>query len=79
MSIGLINHHFPNKNALMAEAYRHFNSQLIGGIRAAVERAPDGAPRTVARPVQGARSRRPISIATCSLYGSCCGASSPLR
>jgi AcrR family transcriptional regulator len=44
VSIGLINHHFPNKNALVAEAYRHFNSQLIGGIRAAVERAPD-APR----------------------------------
>lgn len=44
VSIGLINHHFPNKNALVAEAYRHFNSQLISGIRAAVERAPD-APR----------------------------------
>ncbi len=25
VSIGLINHHFPNKNALVAEAYRHFN------------------------------------------------------
>src|SRR5262245_3808724 len=42
VSIGLINHHFPNKNALVAEAYRHFNSQLIEGIRVAVERAPDG-------------------------------------
>ncbi len=41
VSIGLINHHFPNKNALVAEAYRHFNSQLIEGIRAAVERAAD--------------------------------------
>jgi TetR/AcrR family transcriptional repressor of bet genes len=41
VSIGLINHHFPNKNSLVAEAYRHFNSQLSGSIRAAVERAPD--------------------------------------
>ncbi|MEJ1962395.1 MAG: TetR family transcriptional regulator C-terminal domain-containing protein [Gammaproteobacteria bacterium] len=40
VSIGLINHHFPNKNALVAEAYRHFNSQLVAGIRAAVEHAP---------------------------------------
>jgi AcrR family transcriptional regulator len=40
VSIGLINHHFPNKNALVAEAYRHFNSQLVGGIRAAVDVAP---------------------------------------
>jgi AcrR family transcriptional regulator len=39
VSIGLINHHFPNKNALVAEAYRHFNSQLIDGIRSSVERA----------------------------------------
>ena len=44
VSIGLINHHFPNKNALVAEAYRHFNSQLVAGIRAAAENAPH-APR----------------------------------
>jgi AcrR family transcriptional regulator len=44
VSIGLINHHFPNKNSLVAEAYRHFNSQLIAGIRASVDRAP-AAPR----------------------------------
>ena len=44
VSIGLINHHFPNKNALIAEAYRHFNSQLVGTIRTAVEAAPT-APR----------------------------------
>jgi TetR/AcrR family transcriptional regulator, transcriptional repressor of bet genes len=41
VSLGLINHHFPNKNALVAEAYRQFNSQLVGGIRTAVERAPE--------------------------------------
>lgn len=43
VSIGLINHHFPNKNALIAEAYRHFNQQLIGGLTQAVERAPASA------------------------------------
>lgn len=43
VSIGLINHHFPNKNALIAEAYRHFNKGLIGGITQAVARAPASA------------------------------------
>jgi TetR/AcrR family transcriptional regulator, transcriptional repressor of bet genes len=43
VSIGLINHHFPNKNALIAEAYRHFNQQLIAGLTLAVERAPTSA------------------------------------
>ncbi len=40
VSIGLINHHFPNKNALVAEAYRHFSRQLTQGFEAAVLRAP---------------------------------------
>ena len=44
VSIGLINHHFPNKNQLIAEAYRHFNTQLIDGLIDAVARAPT-APR----------------------------------
>ncbi len=39
VSVGLINHHFPNKNQLIAAAYRHFNSELVGGLLAAVERA----------------------------------------
>jgi TetR/AcrR family transcriptional repressor of bet genes len=43
VSIGLINHHFPNKNALIADAYRHFNNRLIGGITEAVARAPGSA------------------------------------
>lgn len=43
VSLGLINHHFPNKNALIAEAYRHFNKGLIGGITQAVARAPASA------------------------------------
>ncbi len=41
VSVGLINHHFPNKDGLVAEAYRHFNSELVGGLQAAVARAPD--------------------------------------
>jgi len=39
-SIGLINHHFPNKNALIAEAYRQFHSELVGGLERAVANAP---------------------------------------
>lgn len=45
VSIGLINHHFPTKNALVAEAYRHFNAQLSLAIRNEVERAPESSPR----------------------------------
>ena len=41
MSVGLINHHFPNKNELIAAAYRHFNGELVGSLQAAVERAAD--------------------------------------
>ncbi|MGH8140453.1 MAG: transcriptional regulator BetI [Steroidobacteraceae bacterium] len=44
VSIGLINHHFPTKDALVAEAYRYFNSELVGGLRQAVAAAA-GAPR----------------------------------
>jgi len=40
VSIGLINHHFPNKNALVAESYRYFSQQLTEGFRAAVLQAP---------------------------------------
>jgi TetR/AcrR family transcriptional regulator, transcriptional repressor of bet genes len=39
VSVGLINHHFPNKDELVAAAYRHFNAQLVGGMQAAVARA----------------------------------------
>lgn len=44
VSVGLINHHFPNKDRLVAAAYRHFNHQLVGGLQVAVERAA-GSPR----------------------------------
>ena len=40
VSVGLINHHFPNKDELIAAAYRHFNSELVAGFKSAVERAP---------------------------------------
>ena len=39
VSIGLINHHFPNKNALIAESYRYFSQQLTEGFRVAVSQA----------------------------------------
>ena len=41
VSVGLINHHFPNKDELVAAAYRHFNAELVGGMQAAVARAAD--------------------------------------
>ncbi|HSY05177.1 MAG TPA: TetR family transcriptional regulator C-terminal domain-containing protein [Steroidobacteraceae bacterium] len=41
VSVGLINHHFPNKDELVAAAYRQFNAELVGGMQAAVARAPD--------------------------------------
>jgi AcrR family transcriptional regulator len=42
VSIGLINHHFPNKNALVAESYRYFSQQLTEGFRATILQAPSG-------------------------------------
>lgn len=39
VSSGLINHHFPNKDALVAAAYRHFHRDLLDGIEAAVAHA----------------------------------------
>lgn len=41
VSVGLINHHFPNKDELVAAAYHYFNAELVGGMQAAVARAPD--------------------------------------
>jgi AcrR family transcriptional regulator len=41
VSVGLINHHFPNKDELVAAAYRHFNAELIAGLQAAVAHAAD--------------------------------------
>lgn len=41
VSAGLINHHFPNKDELVAAAYRYFNNELVGAMLAAVARATD--------------------------------------
>jgi TetR/AcrR family transcriptional regulator, transcriptional repressor of bet genes len=41
VSVGLINHHFPNKDELVAAAYRYFNNELVGAMLAAVAGAPD--------------------------------------
>ena len=43
VSIGLINHHFPTKDTLVAEAYRYFNNELVGGLREAVASAAGSA------------------------------------
>jgi TetR/AcrR family transcriptional repressor of bet genes len=43
VSIGLINHHFPTKDALVAEAYRYFNNELVEGLRQAVTAATGSA------------------------------------
>ena len=39
VSIGLINHHFPNKDALVAESYRTFSRRLTTSFEAAVAAA----------------------------------------
>lgn len=40
VSIGLINHHFPHKDELVAQAYRHFNGTLVTGLKTAIDQAP---------------------------------------
>jgi AcrR family transcriptional regulator len=40
VSIGLINHHFPNKDALVAESYRAFSRRLTASFETAVRAAP---------------------------------------
>ncbi len=43
VSVGLINHHFPSIDQLIAEAYRHFNGQLLRSVEEAVARAENSA------------------------------------
>ncbi len=45
VSIGLINHHFPNKETLVAESYRAFSRRLTESFESAVAAAGPG-PRT---------------------------------
>ncbi len=58
VSLGLINHHFPNKDELVAAAYRHFNSELVDGLKAAVQKAP-ASPRARMRAFFRASFSRP--------------------
>lgn len=39
VSVGLINHHFPNKDELVAAAFSHFNRELVDTLKAAAARA----------------------------------------
>jgi AcrR family transcriptional regulator len=45
VSVGLINHHFPNKDELVAAAFLHFNRELVDGLNAAAARADTPAAR----------------------------------
>jgi len=45
VSVGLINHHFPNKDELIAAAFRHFNRELVDGLKVAAGRATSPAAR----------------------------------
>ncbi len=58
VSIGLINHHFPNKDALVAESYRAFGRRLSHSFEAAVLAAPPG-PRARLRAFFNAVFSRP--------------------
>ena len=58
VSVGLINHHFPNKDELVADAYRHFNSRA--GRWTQGRRGARTGPRARAcRPSSRPRSRHP--------------------
>src|SRR5450432_1420473 len=58
VSLGLINHHFPNKDELIAAAYRHFNIELVDGLKAAVLKA-EASPRARMRAFLRASFSRP--------------------
>jgi AcrR family transcriptional regulator len=41
VSVGLMNHHYASKDALIADAYKRAAADLLAGLREAVEAAPD--------------------------------------
>jgi TetR/AcrR family transcriptional repressor of bet genes len=41
VSIGLINHHFPSIDELIAEAYRHFSRELVHSLESALNTAAE--------------------------------------
>ena len=45
VSVGLINHHFPNKDELVAAAFSHFNRELVDALKTAAARADTPAAR----------------------------------
>ena len=45
VSVGLINHHFPNKDELVAAAFSHFNRELVDTLKTAAARANTPAAR----------------------------------
>ena len=45
VSTGLINHHFPNKDELVAAAFSHFNRELVDTLKTAAARADTPAAR----------------------------------
>jgi AcrR family transcriptional regulator len=45
VSVGLINHHFPNKDELVAAAFSHFNRELVDTLKSAAGRADTPAAR----------------------------------
>ena len=45
VSVGLINHHFPNKDELVASAFRYFNRELVDGLKTAAARPATPAAR----------------------------------
>jgi TetR/AcrR family transcriptional regulator, transcriptional repressor of bet genes len=45
VSVGLINHHFPNKDELIAAAFSHFNRELVDTLKTAAARADTPAAR----------------------------------
>jgi len=45
VSVGLINHHFPNKDELVAAAFSHFNRELVDTLKTAAARADTPAAR----------------------------------
>lgn len=50
VSLGLINHHFPNKEMLVAEAYRRFHRQLIDvHVQAVMQAGPEASARAQLR------------------------------
>ena len=78
VSVGLINHHFPNKDELVAAAFRHFNASWSAASGGGGARGRRPAARACA-PFSKPPSLRRISTPTCSRYGWCSGGCTGIR